>query len=61
MDKPHQCSEMKQMRAQMRTASPEGRNQIARRISKHVQSCEQCAEWWEWVWEEKGVEKVNPS
>lgn len=59
MDKPHQCNEMKAMRGQLRTASPEGRNQIAKRISKHYQSCEQCAEWWDWVWKGSGAALEN--
>ena len=61
MEKPHQCNEMRKMRGQLRTASPEGRNQIAVRISKHYQSCEQCAEWWDWVWSERFLVKETPA
>ena len=45
-----QCQELRRLRAQMRTATPEGQNQILKRISDHFSACEQCQEWWEGVW-----------
>jgi hypothetical protein len=48
---------MRKMREQLRTATPEGRNQIAKRISNHYKSCEQCAEWWDWMWSEKSIKE----
>ena len=57
MSHPQQCNEMRKMREQLRTATPEGRNQIAKRISNHYKSCEQCAEWWDWMWSEKSIKE----
>jgi predicted anti-sigma-YlaC factor YlaD len=34
-------------------------NLIARRMSEHLRDCDQCAEWWDWVWEEAGVPRSN--
>jgi predicted anti-sigma-YlaC factor YlaD len=56
MNHPEQCHEMKKLRRQLYTSTPEGQNLIARRISEHVRDCEQCAEWWESVWEKSGKE-----
>jgi len=54
-NRPEQCSQMKKMRRQLYGATPEGQNLIAKRISDHFKSCEQCAEWWDWVSENKEV------
>lgn len=59
MDHPQQCNEMKRLREQLRTATPEGQNLIAKRISDHFKSCEQCAEWWNYIWEKTEVNKGN--
>ena len=61
MAHPQQCNEMRKMREQLRTATPEGRNQIAKRISNHYKSCEQCAEWWDWMWNRDDESNVVPA
>jgi len=53
MDRPEQCAQMKKMRRQLYTSTPEGQNLIARRISEHVKDCEQCSAWWDFVWKKK--------
>jgi len=59
LSRPEQCPQMKGLRRQLYTSTPEGQNLIARRMSEHLRDCDQCAEWWDWVWEEAGVKKES--
>lgn len=58
MDRPEQCHQMKKMRRQLYTSTPEGRNLIARRMSEHYRDCEQCAEWWDWMCEKEKDQRI---